>query len=37
MRFTTAEGAGAYCQLGAQRLAFDRIYDWLDETLTAGS
>ncbi|WP_433040728.1 alpha/beta hydrolase family protein [Dactylosporangium sp. CS-033363] len=31
MPFTTAEGAGAHCQSGAQRLAFARIYDWLDE------
>jgi pimeloyl-ACP methyl ester carboxylesterase len=31
MRFTAAEGAGAHCQVGAQRLAFGRIYDWLDE------
>jgi dienelactone hydrolase len=34
MRFTTAEGAGAHCHTGAQRMAFDRIYDWLDEILT---
>ena len=33
MRFTAAEGAGAHCQVGAHRLAFARIYDWLDETL----
>lgn len=33
MRFITAEGAGAHCHIGAQRLAYDRIYDWLDETL----
>ena len=33
MRFTKAEGAGAHCQVGASRLAFARIYDWLDETL----
>jgi dienelactone hydrolase len=32
MRFTAAEGAGAHCQVGAHRLAFGRIYDWLDET-----
>jgi pimeloyl-ACP methyl ester carboxylesterase len=31
MRFTTAEGAGAHCQVGAHRLAFGRIYDWLDD------
>jgi pimeloyl-ACP methyl ester carboxylesterase len=33
MRFTAAEGAGAHCQVGAQRYAFGRIYDWLDDTL----
>jgi pimeloyl-ACP methyl ester carboxylesterase len=32
LRFSTAEGAGAHCQVGAQRLAFARIYDWLDKT-----
>ena len=31
--FTEAEGAGAHCQVGASRLAFARIYDWLAETL----
>ena len=35
--FTTAEGAGAHCQGGAQRLAFGRIYDWLDNVLVAAS
>jgi hypothetical protein len=33
IRFTATEGAGAHCQVGAHRLAFGRIYDWLDETL----
>lgn len=33
MRFTRDEGAGAHCQVGARRLAYARIYDWLDETL----
>jgi len=33
MRFSEEEGAGAHCQAGAGRLAFARIYDWLDETL----
>jgi hypothetical protein len=33
IRFTAAEGAGAHCQVGAHRLAFGRIYDWLDNTL----
>jgi hypothetical protein len=32
LRFTESEGAGAHCQVGAFRLAFARIYDWLDET-----
>ena len=32
LRFTAAEGAGAHCQVGAHRLAFARIYDWLDKT-----
>jgi dienelactone hydrolase len=35
--FTTAEGAGAHCQSGAQRLAFGRIYDWLDDVLVAAN
>jgi len=34
--FTDAEGAGAHCQVGAQRLLCARMLDWLDET-TAGS
>jgi len=33
MQFTDAEGAGAHCEAGASRLAYARIYDWLDETL----
>lgn len=33
MRFTNAESAGAHCQVGASRLAFARMFDWLDETL----
>jgi hypothetical protein len=32
MRFTESEGAGDHCQAGARRLAFARVYDWLDET-----
>lgn len=32
MVFTNAEGAGSHCQVGAHRLAFARVYDWLDET-----
>ena len=33
VRFTTAEGAGPHCQVGASRLAFARMFDWLEETL----
>jgi alpha-beta hydrolase superfamily lysophospholipase len=33
IRFTDAEGAGAHCEVGAGRLAFARMFDWLDETL----
>jgi hypothetical protein len=33
MRFTEDEGAGAHCQVGAARLSFARMYDWLDGTL----
>ena len=33
IRFTSAEGAGAHCQCGADRLANARIYDWLDDTI----
>jgi alpha-beta hydrolase superfamily lysophospholipase len=36
MRFTDAEGAGAHCHAGAQRLALARIFDWLDERLQPG-
>jgi hypothetical protein len=32
LKFTDAEGAGAHCEVGASRLAFARMYDWLDET-----
>jgi hypothetical protein len=32
MRFSEGEGAGAHCQVGAGRLAFARMYDWLDQT-----
>ncbi|MCO6000130.1 alpha/beta hydrolase family protein [Actinoallomurus rhizosphaericola] len=33
LEFTAQEGAGAHCQSGAQRLAFARVYDWLDDVL----
>jgi pimeloyl-ACP methyl ester carboxylesterase len=36
MRFTDSEGAGAHCQVGAGRLAFARMYDWLDATFQVG-
>lgn len=32
IRFTESEGAGAHCQVGAGRLAFARMFDWLDQT-----
>ncbi|HUO22592.1 MAG TPA: hypothetical protein VMU59_08770 [Caulobacteraceae bacterium] len=35
IEFTDAEGAGAHCEMGASRLAYARMYDWLDETLDA--
>lgn len=34
MKFIDAEGAGAHCEMGASRLAYGRIHDWLDETLS---
>lgn len=36
MHFSNSEGAGAHCQVGAGRLAFARMYDWLDETFAVG-
>lgn len=33
MLFTTEEGAGEHCQMGATRLSNQRVFDWLDETL----
>lgn len=36
MRFTESEGAGAHCQVGAGRMAFARMYDWLDQTFGLG-
>jgi pimeloyl-ACP methyl ester carboxylesterase len=33
LRFTTAEGAGAHCEMQNRWLANQRILDWLDETL----
>jgi len=37
LRITTAQGAGAHCQTGAQRLACARSYDWPDDTLAASA
>lgn len=34
LRFTKEEGAGAHCQVGAARLAYSRMYDWLDQTFS---
>jgi pimeloyl-ACP methyl ester carboxylesterase len=33
--FTDTEGAGAHCQVGAQRLLAARVLDWLDDTFAA--
>lgn len=35
MAFTTAEGAGLDCEIGAPQLRNQRVFDWLDETLPA--
>jgi len=32
--FTTEEGAGLHCQMGAMLLAHQHIFDWLDEVLS---
>lgn len=32
-RFTTAQGAGADCEIGAPRVRAERIADWLDEAV----
>ena len=33
MRFTNDEGGGEHCHPAALRMAYGRIYDWLDERL----
>jgi len=33
LEFTVEEGADEHCQVGAQRLALARIYNWLDDAL----
>jgi alpha-beta hydrolase superfamily lysophospholipase len=35
--FTTAEGSGAHCHAGAQRISLARIYNWLDDTLNTSA
>lgn len=35
IKFTAAEGAGEHCQSGALTLFHQRMFDWLDDTLTA--
>ncbi|MCC5578858.1 hypothetical protein IMZ11_24840 [Microtetraspora sp. AC03309] len=35
LTFTEGQGADAHCRSGGQRLAFARVYDWLDDVLTA--
>jgi dienelactone hydrolase len=35
MRFTSEEGAGAHCEMGAARLAYGRMYDWVTEAFAA--
>jgi pimeloyl-ACP methyl ester carboxylesterase len=35
LRFSASEGAGAHCHSGAQRLAFGRILNWLEEIFDA--
>ncbi|WP_433246262.1 alpha/beta hydrolase family protein [Streptosporangium sp. CA-135522] len=33
LEFTAEQGAEAHCQAGAQRLAYARVYDWLDDVM----
>jgi hypothetical protein len=35
--FTTEEGAGLDCEIGAPQLRNQRVFDWLDETLPSSS
>ena len=37
MTFTRDEGADAHCHVGAQRLAFGRMFDWLTDTFSGGT
>ena len=32
-QFTTAEGAGMHCQVGAAALMNAEVFDWLEETM----
>jgi pimeloyl-ACP methyl ester carboxylesterase len=34
LHFTTAEGAGDHCEMGNRPLLNQRVFDWLDETLS---
>jgi alpha-beta hydrolase superfamily lysophospholipase len=34
LRFMTAEGAGAHCEMGNRSLVDQRVFDWLDDTLS---
>jgi pimeloyl-ACP methyl ester carboxylesterase len=34
LRFTTAEGAGDHCEMANRPLLDQRVFDWLDETLS---
>ena len=35
VHFTAAEGAGDHCEMGNRPLFDQRMFDWLDETLSA--
>lgn len=35
LEFTSAEGSGGHCEATARRLFHQRVYDWLDETLSS--
>jgi predicted alpha/beta-fold hydrolase len=34
LRFTTAEGAGDHCEMRNRTLLDQRVFDWLDDTLS---
>jgi hypothetical protein len=35
LHFTSAEGSGGHCEALVRGLYHQRVFDWLDETLTA--